>query len=125
LISIENDTHNCCYFLADAILLNDNKLTSTIPSTIGLLQSITFIGLSNNELTGTIPKSFYGLQNLELAYLSNNTLTGTISPQYGDMESLRDLYLDGNNLTGTIPGLSQDQIDNSDLGEYIICFPLF
>uniref|UniRef100_A0A7S1UTJ0 Uncharacterized protein n=1 Tax=Grammatophora oceanica TaxID=210454 RepID=A0A7S1UTJ0_9STRA len=66
--------------LTELILLDldGNKLTGTIPSTLGKLTELKFLLLNRNELHGTIPSTFKHLKALNLLMLDNNTnITGT------------------------------------------------
>ena len=60
--------------------LGNNQLTGTIPITIGLVTSLIYFGLGSNQLTGTIPSTMSALSLLDYLYLSSNYLTmGTAS----------------------------------------------
>ena len=64
---------------------------------------VTGIVLSNNQLTGGIPTELGNLSNLEYLGLSSNQLTGPMPPELGDLNNLRWLHLSQNQLTGGIP----------------------
>jgi hypothetical protein len=57
--------------------LSSNAITSTIPTEIAGLSSLTFLDLSYNRLTGTIPQEFSHL-NAKIVYLQGNQLSGSV-----------------------------------------------
>ncbi|KAI9121877.1 hypothetical protein K1719_007267 [Acacia pycnantha] len=87
----------------ETLEITGTGLIGTIPSTIGALQSLTYLNLSENHLGGTIPPQIGALQNLTDLYLYDNNLSGTIPPQIGALKNLTNLTLFNNNLSGTIP----------------------
>jgi len=64
--------------------LQVNRLTSTIPTELGLLSSsLHTLDLQGNQLEGTIPNELGQLVNLRFLHLQNNQLTGVVpSPVY-------------------------------------------
>ena len=66
--------------LANALELNNNKLTGEIPSTLGGLKSVGWMMLSNNNLQGAVPASFCNLTSMDHVQLSHNPLL-TCYPQ--------------------------------------------
>ena len=85
------------------LLLNDNALTGSIPSSLGGLTNLRVLRLYGNALTGPIPSSLGGLTNLGDLRLNDNALTGLIPPSLGGLTNLRALHLYNNALTGLIP----------------------
>jgi len=59
------------------LMLQSNQLTGSIPTQIGLLESVRDIGLNHNNLKGTIPKELTKLNDLQRVHLHQNQLTGT------------------------------------------------
>src|SRR3954468_18363639 len=55
--------------------LYSNRLTGTLPSSIGYLTALTWIELSDNSLSGSIPSSIGNLVNLELMNIYRNQLS--------------------------------------------------
>jgi len=94
-----------------------NKLTGSIPSSIGNLTSLnTGLILAGNELSGAIPSSLGNLTNLAALDLSSNQLTGSIPYSLGNLTNLTtELYLYNNQLTGSIPGTLGNLINLGDL----------
>ena len=68
-----------------------------------LLQSIQYLDLSDNRLTGTLPLSLGTLLSLQELHLYANRLTGEIPASFGSLAKLQALRLDSNQLTGQIP----------------------
>jgi Leucine-rich repeat (LRR) protein len=89
--------------LTDLDLSFNPNLIGTIPSTLGDLIHLTYLGLYYNQLTGTIPSTLGHLSHLTSLWLAQNQLTGTIPSTLGNLTQLTSLYLDHNPLTGTIP----------------------
>ena len=91
--------------IPNELKLISNNLKGTIPTEIGLLTSLTSLGISfNDNVTGTIPTNLCTMLPLKKLDLSWNALTGNIPPCIGTtMSNLQWLYLSGNVLKGTIP----------------------
>ena len=87
----------------ESLLLNRNQLTGAIPAQLGSLSNLQVLSLWENQFTGTIPPSLGNLSNLEQMYLSQNQLTGAIPTQLGNLSNLQELYLWGNQLSGQLP----------------------
>ena len=85
------------------LALIGNRLSGTIPSSLGGLTNLARLELSGNQLSGTIPSSLGGLTNLEWLRLQENQLSGTIPSSLGGLTNLEvvDLWL--NQLSGSIP----------------------
>ena len=83
--------------------LSENPLAGTIPSTLGLLTLLTSLDLSLNQLTGTIPSTLGNLSQLNSVDLYNNQFSGTIPSALGNLIQLTYLDLDINQLSGPIP----------------------
>ena len=83
--------------------LYNNKLTGEIPTELGSLSNLEWLGLSRNQLTGEIPRELGSLSNLERLTLSRNQLTGEIPAELGNLSNLERLWLYDNQLTGEIP----------------------
>ena len=84
----------------DTLDLYNQELTGSIPSEIGCLTNLTYLGLSENQLTGEIPSEIGNLTNLERLWLYNNQLTGEIPSEIGNLTNLTNLWLHNNQLTG-------------------------
>ena len=60
-------------------------MTGEIPSELGNLADLHYLGLNYNRLSGTIPSELGNLTELEYLYLGGNQFTGCIS------EAVRDV----------------------------------
>ncbi|KAG5229415.1 leucine-rich repeat receptor protein [Salix suchowensis] len=76
------------------VLMHDNHLTGSIPSTLGLVKSLQAIRFEGNLLTGPVP-NLNNLTNVTTLILSNNKLTGPV-PNLTGMASLKYLDLSNN-----------------------------
>jgi hypothetical protein len=94
--------------------LDYNKLSGSIPDSIGELINLERIYLFANELTGSIPSSMGYLTKLWRFDLHSNTLTGEIP---GSLIALQPGYieLDHNKLSGRVPRLRVRAISVCDL----------
>ncbi|KAJ6715602.1 LEUCINE-RICH REPEAT-CONTAINING PROTEIN [Salix viminalis] len=77
------------------VLLHDNNLTGSIPSTLGLVQSLKAVRFEGNSLTGPVPSNLNNLTNVTTLILSNNKLTGPV-PNLTGMAYLNYLDLSNN-----------------------------
>ncbi|KAL4271693.1 hypothetical protein GQ457_13G004510 [Hibiscus cannabinus] len=85
------------------IELDYNKLTGTIPVSIGGLEELQSLFLQNNRLEGSIPSELCHLTSLAYLDLTSNKLSGTISACLGNLVSLRNLFLGSNMFSSSIP----------------------
>ncbi|XP_057989044.1 leucine-rich repeat receptor protein kinase HPCA1-like [Hevea brasiliensis] len=76
------------------VLFDSNKLTGSIPSTLGLVQTLEVVRLDRNSLTGPVPSNLNKLTNVSDLFLSNNKLSGPL-PNLTGMNILS--YLDMSN----------------------------
>ncbi len=79
------------------LLLPNESLSGSIPSSLGSLFELTHLDLSRNSLTGEIPRELGWLYNLESLKLGGNALTGCIPLSLkdvatNDLSSLNLLY---------------------------------
>ncbi|GAB2227159.1 hypothetical protein Droror1_Dr00008971 [Drosera rotundifolia] len=75
-------------------LFDNNLLTGSIPSTLGLVQTLEAVRFDRNLLDGTVPSNINNLTNLNELLLSNNKLQGSL-PDLSGMASLN--YVDMSN----------------------------
>jgi len=87
----------------ESLIINNNSSenknedsTSTIPESIGDLETLEVLDLSNNDLSGSIPKSMKKLKNLKKLNLSGNNLSGTIPYDMKDLKNLNEIKLNNN-----------------------------
>ncbi|CAL5345254.1 unnamed protein product [Camellia sinensis] len=82
------------------ISLSRNKLSSNLPSSIGLwLPNLSFLYLEANNLIGIIPESISNASKLTSLGLGINAFTGSIPKSLGNLRLLQFLNLQANNLT--------------------------
>jgi Leucine-rich repeat (LRR) protein len=90
--------------------LNSNKLTGSIPPSLGKLSKVKWLDLADNQLTGRLPNSRENgagldqLLNAEHFHLNQNFLEGSV-PEYmfNSSMQLKHILLDRNNFSGSIP----------------------
>ncbi|KAL6329194.1 hypothetical protein AAG906_014803 [Vitis piasezkii] len=128
------------------LLLESNRLTGSIPSTLGLVKTLEVVRLDGNSLSGPVPSNLNNLTEVKELFLSNNKLTGTVpdltgmnSLNYMDMsnnsfdvsdvpswlstlQSLTTLTMENTNLKGAIPAslFSLPQLQTVSLRNNII-----
>ncbi|XP_059652115.1 probable leucine-rich repeat receptor-like protein kinase At5g49770 isoform X7 [Cornus florida] len=75
------------------LLLDDNQLTGSIPSSLGLVQTLEVVIMEGTRLQGQIPVELFSLSGLQTVILKNNQLNGTldIGSSYSDHLQLIDL----------------------------------
>ncbi|KAL3919877.1 MAG: hypothetical protein SGILL_003531 [Bacillariaceae sp.] len=83
--------------------LKENRLSHTLPSTLGKLQNLRSLLLADNKLIGKLSSELGALSNLHQLDLSRNSFEGPLSPSWSNMKELRDLALSNNLLTGSLP----------------------
>ncbi|KAJ0740042.1 putative leucine-rich repeat-containing, plant-type, leucine-rich repeat domain superfamily [Helianthus annuus] len=87
----------------DAIFINNNRLTSVIPSNLGL-STASVVVFANNNLGGCIPPSISNFANtMEELLLINTNISGCLPPEVGFLYKLRVLDVSSNKLVGEIP----------------------
>ena len=96
----------------------DKELAGTIPSQLGDLESLEYLGIRGGRpslsivgtrpsiakhLSGSIPPELGNLTKLAGLELNNNRLTGSIPSELGGLANLKRLRLHRNGLSGNIP----------------------
>ncbi|KAL1202027.1 Receptor-like protein 1 [Cardamine amara subsp. amara] len=83
--------------------LSSNSFHGTIPSSMGVMNSLLMLDMSFNGLWGQLPKTFLSsCFSLKFLKLSNNQLQGNIFMEYANLTSLAWLALNGNNFSGSL-----------------------
>ncbi|KAI3810639.1 hypothetical protein L1987_20260 [Smallanthus sonchifolius] len=77
------------------LLFENNRLTGSIPDTLGLVRSLEVVRLDRNFLTGDVPSNINDLTRVMEMYLSNNRLTGPV-PNLTGLDALNYLDLSNN-----------------------------
>ncbi|KAI7726693.1 hypothetical protein M8C21_010969, partial [Ambrosia artemisiifolia] len=105
------------------LLLENNRLTGTIPSTLGLVTSLEVVRLDRNLLRGSVPSNINNLTNTTYLFLSNNQLTGPM-PDLTGMNVLKFVDLSNNTFDpsdvpswlSTLQALTTIKMHNTNLG---------
>jgi len=79
-----------------SLLLQENNLKGTIPSTMLGLLWLSDLHLGDNKLRGTIPAEIHQLKRLVFLDITNNGLTGNVPVALQKLSILTQLYLAGN-----------------------------
>lgn len=83
--------------------MEQGRTSGRIPSELGALENMIFIDLDFNRLSGSIPTEIFQLTKLETLDLNVNRLTGIIDVDIGRLSNLRFVQMQNNLFTGTIP----------------------
>ncbi|MQL93230.1 hypothetical protein Taro_025868 [Colocasia esculenta] len=77
------------------VLFDNNNLSGTIPSSLGLVKTLEVVRLDRNSITGHVPNNINSLTNLRELHLSNNKLNGFL-PNLTGLELLSYVDLSNN-----------------------------
>ena len=86
----------------EQLVLYENRISGTIPTTLSSLSVLSYLDLSSNRLTGTLPETLLDMPSLSSLYLSHNQLSGSIVGQASSLSKLAYLWLDDNEFSGEI-----------------------
>ena len=98
-----------------AISLLSNKLTGSLPNSIGNLSALRTLNLNNNFFVDTIPASICNLASLVSLNLGRNKFVGKIPDSIGRLNSLVSLTLSPDSLSGNIPASITNLVNLSGL----------
>jgi len=82
---------------------NDASISGVIPDSIGKLGNLSGVSLYNSNLSGQIPSSIGNLSKLAFVYAHSANLEGPIPTSIGKLKSLQALDFAMNHLNGSIP----------------------
>ncbi|CAL5346609.1 unnamed protein product [Camellia sinensis] len=82
--------------------LSNNRLSGSLPSSIGNFSSLNILLLNGNRFTGEIPSDTGRLKNILKLDMSRNNFSGGIPPEIGNCLLLTYLDLSQNQLSGPI-----------------------
>lgn len=84
------------------IELDNNNLSWTLNSSLGVLAHLTSIDLGENDIWGTLPEEWSGLTSLNTLYLDQNNLTWTL-PSSRSVRPIQIFFIELNTLNGSFP----------------------
>ncbi|XP_058110827.1 leucine-rich repeat receptor protein kinase HPCA1-like [Magnolia sinica] len=92
---------------------NKNQLSGTIPEKLFSSRMVLIhVLLDGNQFSGSIPSTLGLVQTLEILRLDRNSLSGPIPSNLTALESLNELHVANNNLTGPVPDLARMSVLN-------------
>ena len=94
--------------------INGNGLTGSLPSSLGLMESLIIFEGHENSLSGYLPSTLTQLRNLQRLDIGGNRIIGTLPLYIGEIKSLVSLNLSSNLLYGTIPESLYTLVNLSD-----------
>ena len=83
--------------------LNHNAFGGTLPTELGLLTNLKHLDLTRNQFQGTLPSELGLLTSLTALSVSTNFIDGTIPTSIGTLTALQKRHLNKNVLSGSIP----------------------
>ncbi|CAL5412780.1 unnamed protein product [Camellia sinensis] len=83
--------------------LSNNRLSGSLPASVGNFSSLKILLLNGNRFTGNIPSDTGRLKNILKLDMSRNNFSGEIPPEIGNCLLLTYLDLSQNQLSGPIP----------------------
>lgn len=92
-------------FVTHINLCCSSEWSGTLPTTIGLMSSLTFLELQNNRIGGSIPSEIGDIVKLGKLNLMQNRLSGTIPTEVSRLTAMVGLNLADNRLGGTLDGM--------------------
>ncbi|XP_077224966.1 LRR receptor kinase SERK2-like isoform X2 [Tasmannia lanceolata] len=85
------------------VSLSSMGFSGTLSPQIGVLTTLSVLGLQGNNITGGIPKEYGNLSSLRILDLENNRLSGEIPDSLGNLTNLQIFQLAFNDLSGRVP----------------------
>ena len=87
-----------------SLYLKDNLISGTIQSTmLPHLRTLANFFLHRNKFSGTLPSEIGSMRQLHYLGFEGNVLSGTVPTQVGQLRMLNYLQLNGNHFSGTVP----------------------
>ncbi|XP_052626840.1 probable leucine-rich repeat receptor-like serine/threonine-protein kinase At3g14840 [Lactuca sativa] len=87
------------------IAVTANRLSGSIPTSLGEITSLVTVILENNMFFGTVPAELGKLTNLSVLVLSANNFSGKLPEELNLLTNLTELRISSNNFSGKIPNL--------------------
>ncbi|MBA0850058.1 hypothetical protein Goshw_024615, partial [Gossypium schwendimanii] len=105
--------------------LYSNYFRGSIPSSLGNLTKITYLGFSYNKLEGQIPDVFGNLNKLTTLAFSGCNFSGQLPPSMFNLTQLTSLDLSSNRLEGGVPSLfTLPSLESLDLSNNSLTGPI-
>lgn len=79
-------------------------------------QKLVHLGVNNNQMTGTVPSEVGLLVSLQRLWLASNDFVSTLPSQLGALGSLQELQLEATDVTGNVP----DEICSLPLQSFLV-----
>lgn len=111
----------------DEFALNNNMLSGSLPTELGLLTKLESFKVAYNNLNGTIPSEYVGMSVINILSMSYNDLEGSIPTEFSLLTSVtifgasnNKLLINGNSI---ISVCSEAQLTTCNIGgtNQIIC----
>ena len=100
-----------------------NRLSGELPSELGHLTHLQWLGLYDNELSGSLPSSLGNLTNLQSLDLGENDFSGALPSSLGNLTNLEDLYLDATQLCAPLDAGFQTWLQGIDNKQGVVDCP--
>lgn len=89
-----------------ALSLQETSIFGSIPSEIGMLKKLQILELQNTKLGGTLPIELYdGITDLFTFFLQDSNFSGTISSQIRNWAMMEYFSIANNNFHGELPDI--------------------
>ncbi|KAK2993636.1 hypothetical protein RJ640_019276 [Escallonia rubra] len=86
------------------VLFENNNLNGSIPSTLGLVQTLEVLRLDRNLLSGPVPSNLNNLTRVNELDMSNNSFESSdVPPWFSTLQSLTTLNMEQTQLQGKLP----------------------
>ncbi len=86
------------------LLLNNNKISGSIPVTFGRLSQLNYFDLSTNLLSGSLPPELSRMAGLQKFFVNKNSLSGSIECFNSILQqNITNIELANNQFTGVLP----------------------
>jgi hypothetical protein len=92
---------NACF--TESLDMANNRITGTLPASIGDMESLQRLDYSNNFINDTLPATIGNLEALTTLKLSTNGHSGTMPTEIGRLRNLLEIDMGSNKFSGVIP----------------------
>ena len=102
-ISLDRMTTTNNYPNIFSLWIDNNKVTTTIPTQIGQFVGLASFSMTNATAAGPIPTEMGLLTDLQRVWLYNNQLNGPIPTEFDQLANLEVFEIHNNALSGVVP----------------------